>query len=97
MALLLAARGCLAFQCWEDAQGDRGPLWASLGTCNLAMDHRGARSPLISEPWVAALLSPAHGATSLEAPGTSSWLPPPSWVVAELGTPELGHTDGSGC
>lgn len=55
MAPLLAARAWLAFQCWEDAQADRGPLWASLGTCNLAMDHRGARNPLILEPWVAAV------------------------------------------
>lgn len=38
-----------------------------------------------------------QGAMSLEEPGISSWLPPPSWVIAELGTPELGHTDGSGC
>lgn len=37
------------------------------------------------------------GARSLETPGPPSWLPPPSWVIAELGAPELGHTDGCGC
>lgn len=30
-------------------------LWGSLGTCNLTVDHRGARNPLISEPWLALL------------------------------------------
>lgn len=76
--------------------GDYGSLWVSLGTCNLAVDHRCKESSHFGALGCCSLIS-YQGAMSLEEPGISSWLLPPSWVIAELGTPELGHTDGSGC
>lgn len=83
----------------RDAQGAHGPLWASLGTSNPAMAHRGARNPLISEPlWFGLLLSVVS---------CQGHVPADTWLIflaassqlgpSRVGAPELGHTDGCGC